>query len=147
MVVNLANFGDRTLYNNQHKEQYVDSQESTQSMKDAIELSTLLYSSHKKEFPDYLSGKTEKELDKTLKGWAKDIEKLNRIDKKDYETIRRVVLWAKTPDRFWFSVIRSGANLRKHFDRIYEQMATDQKKQSPPSASQSCAKPLNEVNL
>jgi hypothetical protein len=95
--------------------------------KSALELSELLLSSHRKEIPDYLSGK--KDI-RTIQRWAVDIEKLIRIDKKSPDKIRRVILWAKTPGNFWFNNIQSGEKLRKHFERISGQMQMDSGKRS-----------------
>jgi hypothetical protein len=94
----------------------------SESQKSALELSGLLLSSHRKEIPDYLSGK--KDI-KTIQRWADDIEKLIRIDKKSPDKIRQVILWAKTPGNFWFNNIQSGEKLRKHFERLFGQMQTD----------------------
>jgi hypothetical protein len=91
-----------------------------------LELAGLLLDTHRREIPDYLSGKKDPE---TVRRWAVDIEKLIRIDKKSPETIRRVILWAKTPGNFWFPNIQSGEKLRKHFERIFGQMRTESARQ------------------
>jgi len=96
----------------------------SQSQKDAFELSELLLTTHRKEIPDYLSGKDD---EKTIGMWAADIEKLIRIDKKQPETIRRVVLWAKTPGCFWFPNIQSGKKLREKYETLYGQMTRQNK--------------------
>jgi hypothetical protein len=101
-------------------------------MTEPINLATCLLSSHQKEFPDFLSGKTDKEIKKKIDGWAVDIEKLIRIDKKSPEIIKQVILWVKTPNNFWFQNIESGKKLREKFERLYGQMVTEQKKTSPP---------------
>jgi DNA-binding MarR family transcriptional regulator len=99
------------------------------SFSQALELSTLLLTSHRKEFPDYLSGKNTK---KVIEQWAEDIEKLIRIDKKQPEIIQQVILWAKTPGNFWFPNIQSGDKLRKQFEILYSQMITELKRIDPP---------------
>jgi len=86
------------------------------SAKESLELSSLLLRSHRKEFPDYLSGKKDKE---TVERWAGDIERLIRIDKKPPDAIRKVILWVKTPGNFWFHNIESGKKLREKFERLY----------------------------
>jgi exoribonuclease R len=98
----------------------------SESQKSALELSELLLSSHRKEIPDYLSGKNDS---KVTQKWALDIEKLIRIDKKPPDKIRQVILWAKTPGNFWFNNIQSGEKLRKHFERLFGQMKADGGKQ------------------
>ena len=108
------------------------SAETPQSMKDAVELSELLLSSHRKEIPDYLSGKNDK---KTIQRWAADIEKLIRIDKKSPDNIRQVIMWAKTPGNFWFNNIQSGEKLRKQFERLYGEMKTRNSKRSSAGTS------------
>jgi hypothetical protein len=98
---------------------FVVSSETTQSQKDAIELSTLLLMSHRKEIPDYLSGKND---EKTINSWAQDIEKLIRLDGQSPDVIKQVVLWAKTPGGFWFPNIQSGKKLREKYEVLYSQM-------------------------
>jgi hypothetical protein len=96
----------------------------SESQKAAIELSELLLTSHRKVFPDFLSGKSEKQIRNKIEGWAVDIEYLIRLDKKAPETIRQVILWVKTPNNFWFSNIESGSKLRAKFQRLYEEMVS-----------------------
>lgn len=101
------------------KAPFVVSEKTTQSQKDAIELSTLLLTSHRREIPDYLSGKND---EKTINSWAQDIEKLIRLDGKSPDAIRQVILWAKTPGGFWFPNIQSGKKLREKYEVLYSQM-------------------------
>jgi hypothetical protein len=97
------------------------------SQKSSLELAALLLASHRKEYPDYLSGKDTKKI---TEKWAEDIEKLIRIDKKPPETIRQVILWVKTASNFWFHNIESGRKLREKFERLNGEMQT--RKTSPP---------------
>ena len=107
----------------------------SESQKQAFELSQLLLTSHRKGFPDFLSGKSEKEIKKTLDGWAKDIELLIRKDKKEPEKIRQVILYVKDINNVsasgfsWFQNIMSGAKLRKQFDRLYAEIQIKANKQ------------------
>ena len=110
----------------------------------ALELSELLLTSHRKEYPDFLSGKNGKEIRKTLESWAADIEKLIRIDKKQPENIRRIILWIKTKGNFWFSNIESGHKLREKYDRMWAQM---QEKTGPPPAPQPSKHQQNKKSL
>ena len=96
-----------------------DNENVKESQVFALELSELLLVSHRREFPDYLSGKKDKD---TIERWAKDIEKLIRLDKKDPENIREVILWVKTSGNFWFVNIESGAKLRNKFERLWAEM-------------------------
>ena len=104
------------------------SDEPSFSEKQSLELSTLLLTSHRKEIPDFLSGKDKSVIPK----WASDIEKLIRIDQKSPETIREVILWAKTPDNFWFANIMSGKKLREKFETLYGQMKMKRRSTGPP---------------
>jgi len=126
-VNNLAKSGERTTKRTT-KKQSVNSSNELPSMKSAIELSTLLLTAHRKEFPDYLSGKDDKI---TVERWAKDIEKLIRIDKKPPENIRKVILWAKTSGNFWFHNVESGAKLREKFERLYGAYISERNRLSP----------------
>lgn len=49
--------------------------------------------------------------------WARDIEKLHRIDGYDYKLIQAVLEWSQQDD-FWKQNIRSGATLRKQFTQL-----------------------------
>ena len=49
--------------------------------------------------------------------WAKDIDKMNRLDGRSWEDINKAIDWAMNND-FWQKNIWSGANLRKHYDRL-----------------------------
>ena len=92
------------------------------SQKAANELAELLLTSHRKEFPDFLSGKKEKDIQRELAGWATDIEKLIRLDKKTPENIRLVIYWIKTNDNFWLPNIISGKKLREKYETVWAQM-------------------------
>ena len=63
---------------------------------------------------------------KHVEAWAADIEKLHRIDRRDYADIERVIRWVKTAGNFWLSNIMSGAKLREKFAQVYAQMLQQQ---------------------
>ena len=65
--------------------------------------------------------------------WAADIEKINRLDKRSYEDIEKVIRWVKTPGNFWFANIMSGKKLRLQFDRLIIEITSNRnyKKQKP----------------
>jgi hypothetical protein len=96
----------------------------SESKKSALKLAELLFTSHRKVFPDYLSGKTDKQIKKKIEGWSEEIEYLIRLDGKTPEKIRQIILWVKTPGNFWFSNIESGQKLRKQYDKLFIQMTT-----------------------
>lgn len=61
--------------------------------------------------------------------WADDIDKINRIDGYDWQTIAAALHWSQD-DSFWRQQIRSGANLRKHFEKLLIQI-TEQQTRKP----------------
>ena len=63
---------------------------------------------------------------KHVETWAADIEKLHRIDRRDYADIERVIRWVKTAGNFWLANIMSGAKLREKFAQVYAQMLQQQ---------------------
>ena len=67
------------------------------------------------------TGRTSRDPGKASEKWAKDLEKLHRIDKQSWDDIQKVLLWSQK-DAFWSSNILSGASLRKQFDRLTAQM-------------------------
>ena len=68
---------------------------------------------HTPGFPQLRNGKK----DETVARWAKDIEKLLRIDKPDFEEFKRV-LWFSQTDPFWQKNILSGEKLRKQYGQL-----------------------------
>lgn len=56
-----------------------------------------------------------------LERWAEDIDKLHRLDKRSYEEIEGVMVWAQN-DSFWRSNILSASSLRKQFAKLKLQM-------------------------
>lgn len=57
--------------------------------------------------------------------WAKEIEKMIRLDERSIEDIEKVITFSQN-DRFWKSNIRSTAKLREKFDTLYLQMNNQQ---------------------
>ena len=53
----------------------------------------------------------------SIKKWAKDIDKLNRLDKKPWDEIETVMVWSQS-DNFWQNNILSGQKLREKFDTL-----------------------------
>lgn len=54
--------------------------------------------------------------------WARDIDKLIRIDKRLPEEILRVIWWCQTKSDFWGPNILSGRKLRDKYDQLIGQM-------------------------
>jgi hypothetical protein len=69
----------------------------------------------------------------TVDRWAKDIEKLIRIDKRTFYEVKEVIVWTKA-HHFWTANIMSGVKLREQFPRLYTQMRKekqDEEKKRP----------------
>lgn len=82
----------------------------------ALTLAQLLYDLHRVLDSNFTT--TQKHIEK----WAKDIEKLHRIDKRSYEDIEKVIRWIKTEGNFWNSNIISGSKLREKYPQVFLQM-------------------------
>ena len=55
--------------------------------------------------------------DKSILSWSKDIEKLLRIDKVDFDDFKRVLRYSQT-DPFWQKNIMSGRKLREQYGQL-----------------------------
>lgn len=98
----------------------------TQTIPEQAErLAHLLYDLHRLVDPHFTTSQ------KHIEQWAKDIEKLNRIDKRSYEDIEKVIRWVKTAGNFWCPNIISGSKLREKYPRVFLQMQ-QQNARSPP---------------
>ena len=56
--------------------------------------------------------------------WAEDIDKMHRIDNRSWEAIKACIIWSQRDD-FWHQNILSGANLRKHYDRMADRARSE----------------------
>lgn len=98
----------------------------TQTIPEQAErLAHLLYDLHRQVDTHFTTSQ------KHIEQWAKDIEKLNRIDKRSYEDIEKVIRWVKAAGNFWCPNIISGSKLREKYPRVFLQMQ-QQYAQSPP---------------
>ena len=98
----------------------------TQTIPEQAErLAHLLYDRHRQVDPHFTTSQ------KHIEQWARDIEKLNRIDKRSYEDIEKVIRWAKTAGNFWCPNIISGSKLREKYPQVFLQMQ-QQYTSSPP---------------
>lgn len=52
-----------------------------------------------------------------IEQWADDIDKLVRCDKQPLDNVKIALLFSQQ-DNFWRQQVRSGANLRKHYEKI-----------------------------
>jgi hypothetical protein len=77
------------------------------------QLSELLFGEIKKRNPNHKKP--------NLQNWAKDIDKMIRLDKRDTAITREVILWCQS-DNFWQNNILSAVKLREKFDQLFMQM-------------------------
>lgn len=94
---------------------------------EALRLADFLFSEIIKENPkSRLLNQNNVKKQKTITGWAKDIEKLIRLDKQEPSTVEEVILFA-THDNFWGANILSGKKLRDKWDTLTKQIFEKQK--------------------
>lgn len=84
-----------------------------QSDSDEIRLSELLLSCMKKNNPNC--------KDPSMQSWAKNIDLMIRIDRRDPKEIERIINWCQD-DEFWKSNILSTGKLRDKYDQLYIKM-------------------------
>jgi len=89
------------------------------SNSDEVRLSGLLF--------EKIFSRNPKHKKPNIQTWAKDIDKMIRIDHRSPEDIRRVIIWCQA-DPFWQNNILSTAKLRKQFDQLQLKMSGDAKK-------------------
>lgn len=92
----------------------------TQPESESLHLSHLLCELHKKYDAGYNPSP------KHLEQWAADIEKLHRLDNREYSDIESVIRWVKSDGNFWLSNIMSGSKLREKFPQLFTQMTQSQ---------------------
>lgn len=69
-----------------------------------------------------LANKPNRKIEKKWRtNWSLDIEKLHRIDKREYKQIELVLDWSQD-NEFWRTNILSGKKLRDKFDRLEDDM-------------------------
>jgi len=61
--------------------------------------------------------------DKTIRAWASDIEKINRLDGYDYDCIGKVLAFTLS-DNFWKPNIMSGGKFRLQFEKLFARYKT-----------------------
>lgn len=91
----------------------------------AKRLALLLYDLHRQIDTHFATSQ------KHIEQWAKDIEKLNRIDKRSYEDIEKVIRWIKTAGNFWCPNIISGSKLREKYPQVFLQMQQQHTRDPP----------------
>ena len=78
-----------------------------------IELTELLYSRVKENYSFLVEKKTEKQWQADYK----EMDRINRIDGREFKIIKFIILWSQN-DSFWKQNIRSVKKLRKQFDTL-----------------------------
>ena len=115
-----ANNANSGKANAQHTAQESVPKTDTPKTGEPLRLAELLRNLHKEHDSAYSPPK------KHIEAWAADIEKLHRIDRRDYADIERVIRWVKTAGNFWLANIMSGAKLREKFPTLLMQMTQRQ---------------------
>lgn len=80
------------------------------------------------------------------KSWARDIERLHRIDSRPYERIERAIRWCQQ-DSFWHRNILSCDSLRSHYDRLRMDAADKTRSGRKGNISEDGTKTQSQVNL
>lgn len=85
----------------------------------------------------------------SLHGWVKEIERAMRLDGRTYEQLEYMIDYIYTESsstaQFWQGNIESGKKLRKHFDKIKNQIKNERGKQGPKSDEDLGINPNNKV--
>ena len=105
-----------------------DADEKTEFEKIALESAEYMadkISEHTPNFPQLRNGSRKQ----TVIRWAKDVEKLLRIDKVDFAEFKKVLTFAMSDD-FWRRNILSGAKLRKQYGQLLVKIPPDVKLES-----------------
>jgi len=116
-----------------HKQQYKDNTDSAKPRKvpevnpKAVIIAQSLLSLHQLNVDSNF-----KKPESTVHSWASDIDKLNRIDGRDYEEISKVLNWCKTRGNFWAANIISGKKFREKYAVLYGQMVSKPKEKNEP---------------
>lgn len=69
----------------------------------------------------FIKRNNQKAKEPNFQKWAKQFDYILRIDKRDIEEVKKVIVWCQD-DGFWFKNILSPDKLRKHYDRLILQM-------------------------
>jgi hypothetical protein len=86
-----------------------------------------------------------KMLEPDKKKWAREMDKLSRIDKRAVDEIKKMIDWAMN-DSFWYKNILSPKKLRKQWDQLFLRMTEPKKVKEPDSQAVMTNKSLaNEV--
>ena len=101
----------------EEKKENIKSVASATAPKEALFLAALLFELHRDSID---SG--YKVPPAHLETWARDIDRLHRIDGREWKDIEATIRWVKTPGQWWAPNIMSGAKLRDKYPTIIGQM-------------------------
>lgn len=103
------------------REREIESKEKEKYLEDSdpSRIANFLFHNILKHKPDFLKPNIQK--------WSDDADKMLRIDKRDLETVKKLIAWCQADD-FEKSNVLSIAKLRKRFDTLEIKMETDGKK-------------------
>lgn len=99
-------------------EESIEERESVRAP-EAYELAELLHQKILENKPNRIISSNWRE------SWAAEIDKMHRLDKREWEQIRAIIEWCQQ-DSFWWKNILSGATLRQRFDRLEDDQKTEQ---------------------
>jgi hypothetical protein len=93
------------------------SEPSHELPEEAKDLAFLLATLHGQVDPKYSVSAKQKE------SWAADIDRIHRLDGREWRDIEEVIRWAKQPGGFWLPNIMSGKKLREKYPTLWAQMS------------------------
>jgi hypothetical protein len=73
-----------------------------------------------------LSNNPKARVPKNLQKWAKEIDRMMRLDKRTYDEVDRIIDFSQN-DPFWQTNILSAAKLRSQFDTLYMKAKREKK--------------------
>ena len=118
-MLNIDKSIDNSNFKNKVNNIYMAPVEQAPLPQEALDLADLLKEKILKNQPTV-------RIDKNYqKNWAKDIEKAHRIDGRSWNQLRGAITYAQDYSDFWGMNIRSGAKLRKHYDRLEADLRRD----------------------
>ena len=74
-----------------------------------------------------IKGRDPKHKEVNLQKWSSDIDKLHRLDEREFTDIECVISWCQS-NSFWQNNILSSDKLRKKFEQLYLQMKSEKAK-------------------
>jgi hypothetical protein len=111
---------DPLMSDSRHKDKdnNKDKYKINKDIEKATQVATRLFNWIKKNYPNREHNKQD------IKKWAVDIEKINRLDKQDWDLIVQVLDWSQKND-FWHKNIKSGKKLRLQFNNLLDYREDD----------------------